>query len=367
MQYEIPPEAESRLPPPQKRRGRFSRWLLQRYPVWPIVDHLANKAVPRHKNSIWYNMGGIALFFLTIQIITGVLLMVYYRPAEPWSSVQRIVMEVPYGNLIRSIHHWSANLMVLTLFFHMFSTFFMKAYRPPRELTWLTGATLLAMTLLFGFSGYLLPWDDLSFFATRVGVSELEKLPLLGVWLANLVRGGPDVTVDTIGRFYTLHIMVLPLLILAVIGVHLLFIQIQGVSEPDSFAALPPEKKRYENFWSEFMFGEIPVWLFLGALLVALAAAFPRALMPEADPFASAPAGIKPEWYFLSQYQLLKLFPGSIEFIGLILLTLIPVGIVALPFFDRAIPADDRGRLTAKIGIATLLALLLFTIWGLLS
>lgn len=365
--HAIPPEAEQGLPEPGKLTGKGARYLLARYPVWPIVDHLAQKVVPRHRHSLWYTLGGIALFLLAVQLVTGVLLMVYYRPAQPWGSVQRIVMEVPFGTLVRSIHHWAANLMVLALFVHLFSTFFMKAYRVPRELTWVSGLALLGLTLAFAFSGYLLPWDDLSFFATRVGVSEIEKGPVVGPWLAALVRGGPDVTVDTIGRFYLLHVTVLPAVLLAMAGVHLLFVQIQGMSEPDSFAAQPEHRKRYEKFFSEFLLAEIPVWLFLSVLLVALAALWPRELAPEADPFASAPEGIKPEWYFLSQFQLLKLFPGNIELIGIALLTLLPVALLVAPFVDRAVPCDGRGRLASVLGVFALLGLIFFTVWGWLS
>ena len=362
--YPIPPEADSQLGHESKLANRVARPLLQRYPVWPIVDHLAQKAVPLHRQTVWYNMGGIALFFLAVQIVTGVLLMVYYRPAQPWLSVQRIVMEIPFGNVVRSIHHWSANLMILALFVHLFSTFFMKAYRPPREITWLTGVLLIGITFFFGFSGYLLPWDDLSFFATRVGMSELEKAPLVGGWLANLARGGSDVTVDTIGRFYVLHVTVLPALILMLVAFHLLLVQIQGVSEPDSFTVLPEKKKRYQKFFKEFLFAELPIWLFLSALLVALAAILPKGLMPEAETFAPAPEGIKPEWYFLSQFQLLKLFPGKIEIIGLILMALLLVGLFLLPFIDRSIPVDRRGRRVRGLGVLALLGLIFFTIWG---
>jgi len=292
---------------------------------------------------------------------------VYYRPAQPWGSVQRIVMEVPFGNMVRSIHHWAANLMILTLFLHLFSTFFMKAYRRPREFTWLSGALLIALTFVFGFSGYLLPWDELSFFATRVGISEIEKAPLVGSWLASLARGGSDVTIDTIGRFYVLHVTVLPLVLLSVLGLHLLFVQIQGVSETDSFAALPQQEKRYSKFFTEFLLAEIPIWLFLTALLVALAALWPRGLMPEADPSAPAPEGIKPEWYFLSQFQLLKLFPGRIEMAGMALLTLLPVGLLVVPFVDRAVPTDGLGRVISRIGLLALLGMVFFTVWGWLS
>jgi len=323
--------------------------------------------VPIHGQSHWYMAGGIALFLFLVQICTGVLLMVYYRPDQPWASVNRIVMEVPYGTLIRSVHHWAANLMILTLFVHMLSTFFMKAYRPPRELTWVTGLLLLALTILFGFSGYLLPWDDLSFFAVRIGVSELEKLPLVGGFLADVARGGSDVSAETIGRFYALHVVVLPLVVLALMTIHILFVQIQGVSEPDAFRALPEEKRRYRPFLSDFLLGEVPVWLFLFGLLLALSAAMPRELAPEANPFAPAPEGIKPEWYLMAPYQGLKLFPGKLELVGMALMGLGPLLLVALPFVDRSVPADRRGALVRKAGVIAVLGLAAMTIWGIAS
>ncbi len=254
--------------------------------------------------------------------------------------------------------------MALTLFVHMFSTFLMKAYRPPRELTWLTGCALLGVTLLFSFSGYLLPWDDLSFFATRVGITELEKGPVLGPWLVDLLRGGPDVTVDTLGRFYVLHVTVLPLVVLGIIGAHLLFIQLQGMSEPDRFAALPEREKKYRTFFGDFMIAEIPIWLAIVAFVVALAAALPRGLLPEADPFAAAPAGIKPEWYFLAPYQVLKLFPGSLELVGMGLMTGVLAGLVVVPCIDRAVPANRLGRVVTALGIAGIAAFVALTVWG---
>lgn len=363
----IPPEAEAVLPPLDTRLGRFSRGLLHRYPIWPVIRFFMEKKVPEHKQSAWYMLGGIALFFFVIQLLTGILLMVYYKPGQPWQSVNRIVMEVPFGALIRSMHHWGANLMILTLLLHMFSTLFMKAYRPPREGTWITGLMLLTLVMLFGFSGYLLPWDDLAFFAVRIGVSEMDKLPVLGPFAAGLVRGGPDVSMETIGRFYALHVVILPLLVLALIGVHLMFVQIQGVSEPDRFAAQPEEKKRYRKFFGDFMIGEIPVWLFMLGLLVALSAAVPRTLAPEANPMGAAPEGIKPEWYLLAPYQALRLFPGKLELLGMALMTLAPLVVVALPFIDTEIPTGRRGILVTKMAVGGLIGFLGMTVWGLLS
>lgn len=362
----IPAEVD-KVSPASSPTGQALRFLLRRYPVWPIVDFLSKKTVPKHKHSIWYTMGGLALFFFAVQLITGILLMIYYQPSQPWGSVQKIVNEVPFGNVIRSIHHWSANLMVFTLFVHMFSAFFMKAYRMPREFTWLTGAGLFGLTLLFGFSGYLLPWDELSFFATRVGINEMEKAPIVGPFIAELVLGGTDVSIATIGRMYALHVVVLPLVVLSLIGLHLLFVQIQGMSEPDSFRALPPEKKKYEKFFFDYLLSEVPLWFAAFAILILLSTVLPRALGPEADPTGAAPIGIKPEWYFLSQYQALKLVPASMELLGVLAMGLAPLAIAIVPFIDREIPSRRIGRLVTLAGVGALLGLVVFTIWGWLS
>lgn len=363
----VPPEAEGDLPPESTLRGKGARALLRRFPVWPLVAWLLKKRVPQHKNAFWYTVGSMALFFFLMQVLTGILLMMYYNPGQPWGSVQRIVMEIPYGALIRSVHHWSANLMILVLFVHLFSTFFMKAYRPPRELTWLTGLALLGITMLLGFSGYLLPWDELAFFATRVGISEMEKMPLLGEWMAGLVRGGPEVTIDTINRFYPLHVVILPALLVGVVAIHLTFVQVQGVSEPDSFQALPAEKKKYHKFFGEYLVNEIPIWMFLGTLLVVLAALFPRYLDAEASPGAAAPEGIKPEWYFLVPFQMLKLFPGSLEFLAMSLTGVLPALFIVVPFVDRKVPTDRRGRVVTWLGVVMLIFLTAMTLWGWLS
>ena len=140
------------------------QWLDERVGIKEIRDFLADKRVPVHSGTIWYFFGGITLFLFVIQVVTGVLLLLYYRPTttEAFESVQFIMTRVHFGWLIRSIHSWSANLMVLSAMTHMFSVFFLRAYRRPRELTWLSGMALLFLTLAFGFSGYLLPWNTLA-------------------------------------------------------------------------------------------------------------------------------------------------------------------------------------------------------------
>src|SRR5262245_13595331 len=154
----------------------------------------------------------MALFLFTIQVATGILLLLYYRPssAEAFESVQYIMADVPFGWLMRSIHSWGANLFVGVVMIHMVSVFFLKAYRPPREATWITGAVLLFLAMGFGFSGYLLPWNTLAYFATKVGTDVPAQIPVIGHLLSRILRGGSDVTGATLSRFYGLHIAILP-------------------------------------------------------------------------------------------------------------------------------------------------------------
>ena len=161
------------------RLARIGFWAQERLGLAPLQRLAKEKTVPLHRHTLWYYLGGMTLFLFTIQVVTGILLLLYYRPSpeEAFESVQFIMTDVSFGWLIRSIHSWSANLMIGTLFVHMFSVYFLKAYRSPRELTWVTGVLLFFVALAFGFSGYLLPWNKLAFFATRVGTEIPRVVP----------------------------------------------------------------------------------------------------------------------------------------------------------------------------------------------
>src|SRR5215831_15245755 len=202
-------------------------WLDDRF-VWDdLIAPLRHKTVPLHRLSYWYFLGGITLFLFVIQVLTGILLLLYYRPGanEAFESVQYIMTQVQFGWLIRSIHSWSANLMIFTAFAHMFSVLFLKAYRKPRELTWVSGVILLFLVMGFGFSGYLLPWNTLAFFATKVGTEITGQVPVIGKLLMILLRGGEEVTGATLTRFFGFHVAVLPGLTTLLILVHLLLVQ----------------------------------------------------------------------------------------------------------------------------------------------
>ena len=150
-------------------REAIGDWINDRFDLSGVTKFLAKKTVPIHGHSIWYYFGGMALFLFVVQVLTGILLLLYYRPTAEaaYESVQFIMTEVSFGWLIRSVHSWSANVLVAILFIHLFSTAFMRAYRKPRELTWITGVLLFFVMLTFGFSGYLLPWNELAFSPQR--------------------------------------------------------------------------------------------------------------------------------------------------------------------------------------------------------
>jgi quinol-cytochrome oxidoreductase complex cytochrome b subunit len=176
--------------------------------------------------------GGITFTLFVLQVLTGLLLSLYYTPSDgdAYRSIQRLQLEVPLGRLLRSVHHWSANLMVVTIVLHMLRVFVTGAYKNPRELNWVAGSLLFVLTLGFGFTGYLLPWDQKAYWATVVGTNMLRSVPFLGPSLASVLRGGIDVTGQTLLRFYSMHILWLPMFTAFFLWVHFHVIRRLGVS-----------------------------------------------------------------------------------------------------------------------------------------
>src|SRR5215471_8647441 len=160
-------------------------WLDERLSLTSLAQLARKKHVPLHRHTIWYYFGGMTLFLFGVQVSTGILLLLYYRPSaeEAYESVQFLMTEVQFGWLVRSIHAWAANLMIFALFIHLFSVLLLKAYRQPREVTWMSGVALLGLALGFGFTGYLLPWNELAYFATKVGTEITGSVPVVGSFL----------------------------------------------------------------------------------------------------------------------------------------------------------------------------------------
>ncbi len=248
--YKPPVDRPDPNPYKDTRVSDLTAWFQERfYVLVPVIDYLKKKEVPKHRLSFWYYFGGLALFFFMIQIVTGLLLLQYYKPteAEAFASFVFIQQHVPYGWLIRQIHAWSANLMALMAFIHMFSTFFMKSYRKPRELMWVSGFLLLVLTLGFGFTGYLLPWNELAFFATQVG-TEVPKVAPGGAFLVSILRGGEEVSGETLTRMFSLHVVLLPGLLMLVLSAHLMLVQVLGTSAPIGYKGTGMIKG-YEKFF----------------------------------------------------------------------------------------------------------------------
>ena len=346
-------------------------WLRARLPVDSVVELAEHKTVPVHRYSICYYLGGMTLFFFIVQVATGILLMLYYRPSagEAFESVEFLMTTVPFGWLIRSIHSWSANLMIFFLFVHLATVYFMKAYRPPREITWVTGSLLLFLALAFGFSGYLLPWNRLAFFATNVGTDIAGAVPVVGEYLMRFLRGGDRVTGGTLSRFYGWHVAILPAITTAILGIHLLLVQVQGMSVPPG-EEQNAKQHRPMKFVPNFLLRDLFGWTLALALLATLAALFPWELGDKADPFAPAFADIRPEWYFMFMFETLKLVPGGeilgIEFeaIPILLFGILGLAILLVPFLDRGAESDNRSPAFTLLGMILLVYVTGFTAWG---
>lgn len=352
---------------------RVYRFLDERLHIEPLVEYARHKEVPQHRFSWAYFFGGLTLFFFLVQVCSGILLLLYYRPTAEaaFGSVQFIMTRVSFGWLVRSIHSWSANLMILAAFLHMFSVFLMKSYAPPRELTWWTGCLLLALSMGFGFSGYLLPWNVLAFFATHVGTEMVHQVPFVGNWLLRFLRGGEEVSGATLTRFFGFHVAVLPMLTTLVLIVHLLFVQRQGMHVPLS-AVTDSQRRPAMRFVPNFMLRELLVWLVGLALLAALAAFFPWNLGQKADPFASAPAGIRPEWYFLFMFETLRLLPAYIfgvegERVGLAAFALAALLWFLVPLLDRRARAGRPSPVFTLIGWLAIVYVCVMTVLSLTS
>ena len=352
------------------KRTSILDWLDHRLRLGRLGEVAAHKTVPVHRHTVFYYLGGMTLFFFLVQAVTGILLMLYYRPSadEAFESVEFIMTTVPFGWLIRSIHSWSANLLVFFAFTHLATVFFAKAYRKPRELTWVTGCFLFFLAMAFGFSGYLLPWNQLAFFATKVGTDIAGAVPVVGEWMLRFLRGGDRVTGGTLSRFYGWHVAILPSLATFLVVGHIILVQVHGMSSPPS-----EEKRRGRRamkFFPHFALRDLFGWLVALAVLAALAALFPWELGEKADPFAPAYKDIKPEWYFMFMFQTLKFVPGG-EILGIeyeafpiLLFGLGGLVLLLVPFLDRKVVTRGKSPVFTAVGVLVLTYIVVLTAWG---
>ena len=330
---------------PERVRAAVAAWFRERVDLRPLVAVMAKKTVPIHRHSWIYLMGGAALFLFALQVLSGCLLMLYYQPTEAAAheSVRKIMTEVPYGWLVRGIHTWGAHLFIGIAFLHFLTVLFTRAYRKPRELTWVAGILLLLLALASGFSGYLLPWNELSYNATLVGTQIPGTIPWVGDFVVHVLRGGDHVTGETITRFFAGHVVILPLAFGLILLAHLFLVQMQGMSLPLGMGQR--EVRDRQPFFTEFVVNEACFWLLLFGAIVTLAVFLPAEIGVKADLLKPAPQGIKPEWYFLFMFKTLKVLPESV---AVAFFALCGAFLLVLPFLDRSATREKKSpRFTA--------------------
>jgi cytochrome b6 len=249
---------------------------------------------------------------------------------------------------------------------HMFSVFLLKAYRSPREVTWLSGVVLLALSFAFGFSGYLLPWNQLAFFATKVGTDIMGVVPIVGPFMLRFLRGGDQITGGTLTRFFGFHVAILPAITTLIVVLHVYLVQRHGMSVPPGVERAGGAK-RSMKFVPNFALRDAVGWLAALGMLALLAALFPWELGTKADPYAPAPAGIKPEWYFGWMFQTLRMLPSHIlgqegDLVGVLGIGVAAMLWVAVPFLDDPRGTGARGRLWMMVGVIAILYVVSFTL-----
>ena len=208
-------------------------WFQERLEIQAIADDITSKYVPPHVN-IFYCLGGITLTCFIVQVATGFAMTFYYSPTvtEAFASVQYIMTEVNFGWLIRSVHRWSASMMVLNMILHVCRVYLTGGFKKPRELTWVTGVALASVTVSFGVTGYSLPWDQVGYWACKIVTGVPDAIPVVGGLVVGLLRGGVSVGQSTLTRFYSAHTFVLPVVAAVLMLTHFVMIRKQGISGP---------------------------------------------------------------------------------------------------------------------------------------
>jgi quinol-cytochrome oxidoreductase complex cytochrome b subunit len=277
-------------------------------------------------------LGSTAIFLLALQVVTGFLLLMYYQPnsRDAHDSVRAIMMDIPVGWVIRSLHRRCSHLLIFIIMLHVLDVLLAKMFRKKRSYTYYTGVVLLFCVLFMGFTGYLLPWDTLSVVATAVGTGLPNEIPLIGPYITEFFRGGTAIGAQTLPRFFALHISLIPMTIGLALVLHIVFIRRHGMRRP-----IGPYKMRVP-FYPDFILRQILVCLWVFAILLTAAILLPTGLRPEGDPLAPAPVGIRPEWYFLAVFEAIRL-GGHLTFLNSVgitaeLLSLILLGGVIIVF-----------------------------------
>jgi ubiquinol-cytochrome c reductase cytochrome b subunit len=333
---------------------RAVKWLEDRTGLPSTLRHFLFEDIPASAG--WPQVfGSVALFLFSIQALTGILLALNYAPTpgDAYGSVVFIVHRVTAGRMVRGLHHWGASLMIVVVFLHMAQVFIYGGYKKPRDATWMAGVFLLLVTLTFGLTGYLLPWDNRAYWGTMVTTRIMASIPIAGPLLTGLAGSSNGIGVLTFSRFYTVHTMLLPATMVFLILVHVALVRRHGITPSSS------DENKSQKFYPKQALRDVAA-VFGAFLILFVAAVFLEAPLERlADP-ADNSYTPRPEWYFLFLFQLLKILRGPLEIAGTVVLPSLAVLFLFLvPFF----PASRSGvfnRRAASVGIV----LLVFAAWS---
>ncbi len=363
--------------------GKIIHWIEVRIGLEELVDKHSREFHTPKGATFWSTFGFVTLIAFIVQAVTGIMLMLYYipHPEYAFKSVQTITNEIPYGWLFRSIHNVGGNMIMALIIIHLVHVFLRVSYKKPREITWMSGVLMFFLVLLTLISGHLLPWHQIGFWQTTVTSSVPAFLPIIGEGISSYIRGGELVTGITLSRFFAFHVVILPVFIVTLILIHVLLIRRQGLStssiiEPDDDTATQDEFKRqvhlesqpiFPYFATKRLFMVICYFTVIFFILTFL----PNLFMPidaniQADPTIT-PESIRPEWYFLAPYQLMKIIPNDI--LGISLITIFCAVLLLWPFFD---PTETSRNIHKRPLLFSLAAIVLglwaiLTIWGMYS
>lgn len=331
---------------------RLEAWLDSRAGHRALLHMALQERVPG--GARWrYVFGSAVTVLILVQAITGIALELYYSPSttDAWASVNYIQTQVWMGSLLRGVHHWGASAIVVVVALHLLQTAWAGAFRAPRELNWLAGFVLFQLILGLALTGYLLPWDQKGYWATQVATSIAGTLPVIGPKLQAFLQGGTSYGNLTLTRFHTLHVILLPAALFAVIGIHVALFRKHGVTPPD----LPAEEldRKAEPFYPRQLLYDTVVSLVGVGVIFTLAWRVGAPLDAPADPSSQYLA--RPEWYFLPLFQLLKYFEGGAELVGTVILPGLAMGfLAALPFLHTFLSRRSPRVHRVLAGVLTL-------------
>ena len=320
----------------------LSGWIAERVPVPPgLLGKALQEELPAHLKTWLWCLGGTPAALFCVQVVTGILLSFYYvpYPMHAYESVDRITRAVRFGWFVRGLHQGAAQLMIVALLLHMIRVFVTRAYRRPRELTWVIGVALFLTTLGFAFTGYSLVYDQLSYWATTVGTNMIAQVPVIGQPMLYVLRGGVDVNPLTLARLYNFHIGLLPALTFLLLLAHIFLVRSHGVAPLEG-----DQQRGTYQFFPDHVLRETAVALVLLLVLVVYVVNYPPELGPRADPTLT-PSHIRPEWYFFPSYRWLKIVPIQV---GLWTSTAFIACMFLWPWIDGAIERLLPGK---RVGI----------------